>query len=146
MARLNWYERMETISVEKDLNKNPQIRYEAQHYLKKFINFAAIQRMTYEDDLNAEWEEFQEKYVNNRLFNVDIKLWHRIRKRVFERDNFTCKYCGQVGGKLEVDHMLPISRGGTNDLSNLVTACQHCNRQKHDKTVSEYLKWRDEHE
>ena len=108
MARLNWYERMETLYVEKDLKRFPQIAYEARHHLKKFIEFAAIQRMTYENDLEAEWEEFQEKYINNRLFNVDVKLWQRIRKRVFERDNFTCKYCGQVGGKLEVDHMRPI--------------------------------------
>jgi hypothetical protein len=77
-----------------------------------------------------------------RLWNSNVKLWYKLRKIVFERDGYTCVYCFQYGGKLEADHITPLSRGGSNDLSNLVTACRRCNRQKRDKTVREFIVWR----
>ena len=43
-----------------------------------------------------------------------------------------CQYCGAAGPKveLEVDHKIPVSRGGTDDIDNLTTACFKCNRGK----------------
>ena len=78
---------------------------------------------------------------HTRLSDINIKKWHKISKKVFARDNYTCQYCGKVGGKLEVDHIMPFSRGGSDDINNLVTACRKCNRQKHDKTKEEYMEW-----
>lgn len=66
--------------------------------------------------------------------------WKRIREEVFKRDNFTCRYCSSKGKGLHCDHKTPISRGGSNDMSNLVTACDYCNRAKSKKTVAEFLK------
>lgn len=54
-----------------------------------------------------------------------------------------CNYCGQpLDGGGEVDHKLPISRGGSNWPSNLTLACLTCNRDKHAKTVQEFIEWR----
>ena len=64
--------------------------------------------------------------------------WAGIRSAVFERDDYTCAYCDKRGGKLECDHVEPISRGGTNEMGNLVTACQSCNRKKRSKLISEW--------
>jgi uncharacterized protein YbaR (Trm112 family) len=80
--------------------------------------------------------------THSRLYNTDVKLWYRIRNEIFERDNYTCFYCGERGGKLEADHIKPFSKGGTNDLENLTTSCRRCNRQKKDKTVEEFEEWR----
>jgi len=59
-----------------------------------------------------------------------------IRKRffVFKRDHFSCVFCGNsgVGVRLELDHKVPISKGGTDDLDNLQTLCFECNRGKRD--------------
>jgi len=63
--------------------------------------------------------------------------WRQIRQSVFERDDFTCRYCGARGGKLECDHVLPRSRGGRDDPDNLVTACKPCNRRKRTRTPEE---------
>lgn len=79
------------------------------------------------------------------MYNINVKEWYRIIKAVFKRDNYTCQYCGKVGGKLEADHIIPFSKGGTDDMDNLVTACRKCNRQKRDKSVEEFLKWREAH-
>lgn len=89
---------------------------------------------------------FYKTNKNPRLHERNIKLWKRISNNVFKRDNYTCKYCGKRGGKLEVDHVIPFSKGGSDDLSNLVTSCRHCNAQKHDKTLEEFMKWKKEHE
>lgn len=65
-------------------------------------------------------------------------LWKDLRSKVFDRDNYTCAYCGARGGKLECDHILPVSRGGTDDLRNLNAACLSCNRSKRNKTLQEW--------
>lgn len=59
----------------------------------------------------------------------------RLRFLVLKRDNFTCKMCGKKaidGAELEVDHIVPVSKGGKTDLSNLQTLCKRCNRGKGD--------------
>lgn len=64
--------------------------------------------------------------------------WIALRGSVFERDSYTCRYCGARGGKLECDHVIPVSRGGGHEESNLVTACFKCNRAKRDRTPEEW--------
>lgn len=64
--------------------------------------------------------------------------WMRIRRFVLRRDNHTCQYCGRNSGPLHCDHVVPISRGGTNALSNLVTACAPCNQSKRNLLVEEW--------
>jgi hypothetical protein len=58
----------------------------------------------------------------------------RRRWRVLQRDNYTCRYCGAFAPLviLEVDHVTPRSRGGSDDMGNLVTACADCNAGKSD--------------
>lgn len=58
-----------------------------------------------------------------------------VRFNVLKRDLFTCQYCGRSGVELEVDHIKPVSKGGTNDMDNLITACKDCNRGKLDSIV-----------
>jgi hypothetical protein len=83
-----------------------------------------------------------EEYGISRLRNISGRLpaheWAAIRNEVFERDDYTCRYCGARGGKLECDHVVPVSRGGGNEPSNLATACFQCNRSKRDKLLSEW--------
>ena len=69
---------------------------------------------------------------------VNAAEWSIIRSQVFDRDNYTCTYCGERGGRLECDHIHPHSRGGSDDLENLTTACFACNRSKRDKTLEEW--------
>jgi CRISPR/Cas system Type II protein with McrA/HNH and RuvC-like nuclease domain len=60
-----------------------------------------------------------------------------IRFKVFARDGFTCQYCGKTPPEaiLEVDHIMPRSKGGFDCIENLVTACRDCNRGKSDKVL-----------
>lgn len=57
----------------------------------------------------------------------------------YKRQRGRCYYCGEkVGKTYDVDHVVPLSRGGTNDPDNLVIACASCNRSKSDKLPSEW--------
>ena len=60
----------------------------------------------------------------------------RVRQNVLMRDNYTCQICGATvkdGAKLEIDHIKPVSKGGTNNENNLQVLCQQCNREKHNR-------------
>jgi hypothetical protein len=60
-----------------------------------------------------------------------------VRFEVFKRDSFVCQYCGEKAPDvvLEVDHITPVSDGGTNEILNLVTACRACNSGKSNKKL-----------
>ena len=62
----------------------------------------------------------------------DLKGWYKLRWQILYRDKYTCQYCGQAAPnvQLEVDHIIPVVDGGTDDLSNLATSCWACNRGK----------------
>lgn len=69
-------------------------------------------------------------------------LSDKIRFSVFRNDNFTCSYCGRKpedGVVLHVDHILPVSKGGTNQLENLTTSCQSCNLGKMTEEVQKEM-------
>lgn len=64
--------------------------------------------------------------------------WNALRLKIYARDDYTCRYCGERGGRLECDHVIPISKGGSNEPENLATSCFACNRSKHGKTLEEW--------
>jgi 5-methylcytosine-specific restriction endonuclease McrA len=51
-----------------------------------------------------------------------------------------CVYCGDKG-KMTVEHIVPLSRGGRNNIQNIVPACLNCNCSKNSKTVKEWQEW-----
>lgn len=65
-------------------------------------------------------------------------LSKKTRFEVFKRDIFTCQYCGAhpPGVLLHIDHLVAVAYGGTNDIDNLVTACEPCNLGKGARSLS----------
>lgn len=64
----------------------------------------------------------------------------RLRQQIKERDDYTCRNCGNSTHKepnllLEIDHIVPVAKGGTTVESNLQTLCWKCNRSKGDKLI-----------
>lgn len=66
-----------------------------------------------------------------------------VKRMVIRRTEGRCWYCGDVlnlGGKqsFEIDHVQPVSKGGTNEPDNLVASCRSCNGEKGDMTLKEF--------
>lgn len=68
-------------------------------------------------------------------YSNDKTKWWDIRKRVFERDKGKCQSRG-MGGVCgapanEVHHIIPLTRGGANSVSNLISLCKTCHDHRH---------------
>lgn len=67
-------------------------------------------------------------------------LSKKLRFEVFKRDSFTCQYCGAQAPDvlLHVDHIVPVSKGGGDEILNLITACEPCNQGKSDRSLDDH--------
>ena len=67
-----------------------------------------------------------------KLFHIKYKdyiSWKELRRKVLERDNYTCVICGKPAE--EVDHIAPVSMGGAMfDMNNLQSLCKQCHKEK----------------
>ena len=86
-----------------------------------------------------------EEFLNTNTSLRSLALKHKLsinglkkilkkkdRFNIFKRDGFTCVYCGRRPPEimLELDHVIPISRGGPDVPDNMMTSCRECNRGK----------------
>ena len=70
------------------------------------------------------------------IFGHDKKLtypgdWDQRRKSVYRQANYTCYYCEKTGIKVNAHHHVPLSKGGANNLDNLVCVCDGCHSILH---------------
>ena len=79
-----------------------------------------------------------------RFIHVPRKFRRQVTNTfLFARDGYRCQYCGRASQELKHrealtrDHLTPLSRGGTNEWTNVVTACSTCNLRKANKLPSE---------
>ena len=71
--------------------------------------------------------------------NKRKSIGNKLRFEVFKRDSFTCKWCGKSSPDvvLNIDHIEPVSKGGTNDILNLITSCFECNSGKSNRLLGD---------
>ena len=56
-----------------------------------------------------------------------------VKKYVFDRNGYQCQSCQTIdlsARNLQIDHIVPLAQGGSNDISNFQTLCAKCNREK----------------
>lgn len=83
------------------------------------------------------------KYIGKYKQSEDIlkersKLTPSLRFSILKRDNYHCRICGrgvEDNVKLEIDHIIPVSKGGLTEENNLWVLCQDCNRGKRDNEI-----------
>ena len=72
----------------------------------------------------------------DRARPIDRRRWARVRRQVFQRDNWRCRACGKAG-RLEAHHVQPLHKGGAPfDLDNLETLCRGCHIEAHRRKLS----------
>lgn len=97
------------------------------------------------------WREWARNNREKIIENV-----HRRRARIAEADGdftaeqwielcaryeYVCLCCERTGAKLEADHIVPIARGGSNDINNIQPLCRSCNARKHTKIIDYRKAW-----
>ena len=78
---------------------------------------------------------------NNQSKNKRVKLKSNIRKAVYKRTEGHCALCGKFVDydDYTIDHIVPLSKGGTNDIDNLQCTCKTCNNIKTDILPDEFM-------
>lgn len=125
--------------IKKEIENSEELSKWLGIYKCHFIKWAALQRINYEADIV---EEIKEYMLLSWVQRAKYIGWQAIRNRIIRRDGHICYYCHQVAMQIEIDHKMPISKGGGFEDSNLVVACRKCNRQKRNKTEEEFLIWK----
>ena len=78
------------------------------------------------------------EYQHGELFGYEVKEY------LLEKWGYKCAYCGAENVPLEIEHIVPKARSGSNRISNLTIACRKCNQEKSDRPIEEFLQGREE--
>jgi len=110
--------------------------------LKNPERFRAVDRARYLH--NTEKRKHQSRIARAKRSGLSCYLSLEDWKRLLRQYNFRCAYCGirLTIKNRSLDHKIPLLRGGTNDITNLVPSCLRCNQRKHVQTAEEFLKSR----
>lgn len=102
------------------------------------------------ESLNCNYEWLLQKYNELKAigFEATLQDYHareqrrlmtkQLRQEIAARDNYTCRYCGKYmpdGVGLQIDHIIPVAKGGKSIPSNLQVLCSKCNGAKSSKIV-----------
>ena len=83
-------------------------------------------------------------YENERRARMHANGVFKISKKELTKlySSPVCFYCQEPTDDIQMDHVIPIKKGGTHSIGNLVPACAGCNQSKLNKTITEWNKWK----
>jgi 5-methylcytosine-specific restriction endonuclease McrA len=85
-------------------------------------------------------QQMQEEEISGVGYQQGTLAGYEVREFLLEKWNRRCAYCGAKDTKLEIEHIQPRSKGGSNRLSNLCLACVPCNQKKGNLDILDFLK------
>jgi len=99
-------------------------------------------RLAHKEQERERKKKYRQKYgytTNKKRERLGMKRL-KLRFRIFQRDNFTCQYCGRKPPEVElqIDHIYPRSKKGKSNPDNYITACKDCNLGKSDIILNEF--------
>jgi 5-methylcytosine-specific restriction endonuclease McrA len=77
--------------------------------------------------------------ISGVMYQQGELLGYEVREYLLEKWQRTCVYCQKTNLPLEIDHITPRSKGGSNRLSNLTLACHACNQTKGSRDITDFL-------
>ena len=85
-------------------------------------------------------QKMQNPEISGAEYQQGTLVGYEIRNYLLEKWNRKCAYCGKGEVPLEIEHIQPRSRGGSNRISNLTLACHSCNQEKGSQSVEDFVK------
>ena len=95
----------------------------------------------YRDWISKNPDKALSKNTKRRLALDPANTLQISKKEVIRLYNSKCFYCGSTE-KMQIDHAVPLARGGRHSIGNLLPACEMCNKSKHSKTIMEFRQWK----
>lgn len=138
-----YYEYHEKLYNDEKIKRN--YRFQVVIYINYKSDKGKVKKSIYKTYKPDEFLKVKNEYDNlkreNKLYEISGRIERRkmtnsMRYDVLKRDNYRCIICGKGrydGVKLEVDHIVPVSKGGKTEISNLQTLCDRCNSGKSNK-------------
>ena len=104
-----------------------------------------VQKLCALSDLSQELVRFEpQKLQNPEISGTEYQqgelAGYEVREYLLEKYQRTCQYCSAKDTPLEVEHIVPKSKGGSDRVSNLTLSCRKCNERKGNKLIEEFLK------
>lgn len=95
--------------------------------------------------ISTELVRFDTQLMQNpEIFGVEYQqgelAGYELREYMLEKWHRKCAYCGATDTQLEIEHIIPKSKGGSNRVSNLTLSCTKCNQKKGNKPIEQFLK------
>ncbi len=107
-------------------------------WVKRLIKLCPISSIAMEL-VKFDCHKLQNPEINGIEYQQGTLYQYEVREYLLEKWNRTCAYCGAKNVPLEVEHIVPKSRSGSNRLSNLAIACVPCNQAKSNLDIKEFL-------
>jgi len=102
--------------------------------LSKFSNIKSISQELVKFDT----QQMDNPEISGVEYQQGTLFGYEVREYLLEKWQRKCAYCGKSNTALEIEHIIPKSRGGSNKISNLTLACNKCNLSKGNKTAEEF--------
>jgi 5-methylcytosine-specific restriction endonuclease McrA len=83
-------------------------------------------------------QALQQPEIAGVAYQQGTLMGYELREYLLEKWGRRCAYCGAIELPLQIEHLVPRARGGTNRVSNLTLACQDCNQRKGTRTAEEF--------
>lgn len=110
------------------------------NFTKKLMKLSNVHSIALES-VKFDMQKMDNASISGVEYQQGSLMGYEMRNYLLEKAGHTCQYCGGASKdkRLEVEHMHPKSRGGSNRLKNLNIACHTCNSDKNNNTLEEYL-------
>jgi 5-methylcytosine-specific restriction endonuclease McrA len=106
-------------------------------WIRRLLSFAPITSIAVET-IRFDMQKIDNPEISGIEYQQGELQGYEVREYLLEKWGRKCAYCGNQGVALEVEHITPKSRGGSNRVSNLTIACTFCNQEKGNRTAAEY--------
>lgn len=107
------------------------------NFITKIIKLCPITHISYEN-VKFDTQLMQNPEISGIEYQQGELQGYEVREYLLEKWGRKCVYCGAKDVPLQIEHIIPKARGGTNRVSNLTLACEKCNQLKNTKTALEF--------
>ena len=108
-------------------------------WVKRLMRFCPVVEIWIEQ-VKFDLQLMQNSEISGVQYQQGELQGYNVREYLLEKWGRECAYCGKKNVPLQVEHIVPKARGGSDRVSNLTLACECCNQKKGSKPVEEFLK------